>query len=106
MNIPEIETLSYKPKARAENKESVECHNTMTGRECIGCEIDAAGECHLSKPEQPNQQLMLIQTIQNLATCMLNSLTKLPASELKAKAREEIGKFERTTLYELQKEYE
>ena len=49
MNRSELETLSYKPKA----KKSVECHNTMTGRECINCEIYAKGECHLSKSEQP-----------------------------------------------------
>ena len=50
MNKPEIETLSYKPK----NKESVvECHNTMTSRECINCEIYAKGRCHLYNPEQP-----------------------------------------------------
>ena len=107
MNRPEIETLSYKPKTRAENKESVvECHNTMTSRECINCVIDAAGKCHLSKPEQPNKQLMLIQTIQNLATCILNSISKLPKSTLKDQAYDDMNIFETGILFKLQKEYE
>ena len=58
------------------------------------------------EPEQPNQQIMLVKTIQGLTTAIFHDIIKLPESELKAKAHEEIGKFERTTLYELQKEYE
>ena len=77
INRPEIETLSYKPKA-----ESVD------------------------KPEQPNQQLMLIQTMQGLTTCILNSITKLPESVLKDQAYDDMNIFETGILFKLQKEYE
>lgn len=70
-----------------------------------GREHDKTCECKKC-PEQPNQQLMLIQTIQNLTTCISNSITKLPESLLKDMALEEIDLFVKTTLYELQKEYE
>ena len=103
INKPEIETLSYKPKAKAKNKESVECHNTMTGRECVSCEIDAKGKCHLSKP---NQQIMLVKTIQGLTACILDSITKLPESELKDQAYDDMNIFETGILSKLQKEYE
>ena len=58
------------------------------------------------KPEQPNQQLMLIQTMQGLTTCILNSITKLPESELKDQAYDDMNIFETGILFRLQKEYE
>ena len=115
-------TLDIEPKTGAKNKESV-CQPEQP--KCKTCEGSGKGkligvkggpnffepcpDCKKKsepKPEQPNQQIMLIKTIQGLTTAILHDISKLPESVLKAKAREEIGKFERTTLYELQKEYE
>ena len=78
MDKPELETLSYKPKIASKDEH----------------------------PEQPNQQLMLIQTMKGLTTCILNSITKLPASELKDQAYDDMNIFETGILFRLQKEYE
>ena len=111
MNKPELETLSYhnplckcpecEKKAEPKPEQPKNC-NCVESRHLPGA--IACPDC--AEPEQSNQQLMLIQTIQGLTACILNSITKLPESELKAKALEEIDLFKKTTLYELQKEYE
>jgi hypothetical protein len=65
--------------------------------------------------EQPNTNAMIIKTIQGLMICVGDNLSKLNAlipmddsnqSKLIAKAIEEIDLFEKTTLFELQKEFE
>ena len=99
MNTPEIETLSYHSplckcpdcekkedkfdcpcpgcSAPQEAKESVECHNTMTSRECLGCVIDAVGECHLSNPEQPNTNAMIFEQANGSIKVTLELLEQL-----------------------------
>ena len=76
-----------------------EYHKTMTGRECIGCEIP------MSKCPQ-NEQFIIIKTIQELITCVNNNLSKLPKSKLKSQALEDIDIFKKITLFKLQKEHE
>ena len=63
--------------------------------------------------EQPNQNLMIIKEIGGLLSQVNDKLYKLPETKimkcqltLRGKALEEIDLFEKTTLYELQKEFE
>ena len=99
-------TLDIEPKTKVENKESV----------CKKCQVLNCS-CRvviLKEFEQPNQELMLIQTIQGLMACVNDNFDKLcvlgsDTSERKtliAKALEDIDIFEKTTLFDLQKEYE
>ena len=85
MYKPEIETLDY--------------HSPLC--KCPECEKKAE-----PKLEQPNQQLMIIKTIQGLTACILNSITKLPESVLKDQAYDDMNIFETGILFKLQKEYE
>ncbi len=82
-------TLDIKPETREESQESADQH-----------------------PEQPNQ---IVKTIQSLMTVVNNNLEKLNEStkflschrnSLVSKALEEIDIFEKTTLFDLQKEFE
>ena len=66
-------------------------------------------------PEQPNQEIMIVKTIQSLMTVVNNNLEKLNEStkflschrnSLVLKALEAIDLFERTDLFELQKAFE
>ena len=57
-------------------------------------------------PEQPNQQIMLVKTIQGLTTAILNDISKLPESVLKDQAYDDMNIFETGILFRLQKEYE
>ena len=59
-----------------------------------------------SEPEQPNQQIMLVKTIQGLTTAILNDISKLPESVLKDQAYDDMNIFETGILFKLQKEYE
>ena len=80
-----------------------------------GREHDMACECEHC-PEQPNQKLMIIKTIQGLMEVVKDNLSKLdlltelaPIDKMKerktliAQALEDIDLFEKTTLFELQK---
>lgn len=59
-----------------------------------------------SLPEQPNTNTMIIKTIQGLITVILNNIAKLPNSKLRGQALEDMDLFEKTTLFELQKEFQ
>ena len=83
MNKPEIETLSY--------------HSSLC--KCPECKKNP-------KPEQPNQQIMLVKTIQGLTTAILHDISKLPESTLKDQAYDDMNIFETGVLFRLQKEYE
>ena len=98
MDKPEIETLDYKPECKT-------CADTGTiSREINdGISLESCPDC----PEQPNQNIMIIKTIQSLMTVVNDNLGKLPdSSPLKTMALEEIDLFQRTTLNHLQEEFE
>ena len=121
MNIPELERLDYhsplckcpecKRNPKPEQPDYSKC------RHCGACRVvRPAGEwqfaCKCNEddkiypPEQPNQQIMLIKTIQGLTTAILNDISKLPESVLKDQAYDDMNIFETGILFRLQKEYE
>ena len=65
-----------------------------------------------SYPEQPNQNAMIVKTIQGLMTCVENELVKLHKTteqnvyNLVTKALDETDLFEKTTLFDLQEAFE
>ena len=111
MNIPEIETLSYHsslckcPECKRGHKppkslkrgfmglgcnKPQQCHNTMTGRECIGCEIDAAGKCHLSKPKDnpgPLEKLIMDRIEHDLENIAANLEMLRPETKEQKRAK-------------------
>jgi len=56
--------------------------------------------------ERPNQEIMIVKTIQSLMTVVNNNLMKLPDSPMKNEAMEEVCLFQRTTLNDLQKAFQ
>ena len=100
MNKPELETLSYHSSLCkcSECKQGFKPPKSLKrGFMGLGC----------NKPtEQPNQQIMLVKTIQGLTTAILHEISKLPESELKDQAYDDMNIFETGILFRLQKEYE
>jgi hypothetical protein len=99
MNKPQLETLGYVP-------------------ECEFC-AEHLDKSKALEPEQPNSNAIIVKTIQQLMHVVTNELEKLdcisPESKqndeqlrinARMKALEDIDKFERTTLFELQKAFE
>ena len=114
MNIPEIETLyhhrslfkcpeckqGFKPpsaprEVKKKTTPDIEPKTQAKNKESVG-----------QPTEQPNQQIMLIKTIQGLTTAILHDISKLPESVLKDQAYDDMNIFETGILFRLQKEYE
>ena len=91
------------------------CEDTREIEEQAECGNTILGDCPECQPDQPNQNLMIIEEIEGLMSQVndklylinngLNSL-KLQGLKEKHKALEEIDLFQKNTLFKLRKAFE
>ena len=105
MDKPELETLDYKSANASPEVKRISNPIIWPGTRAKNSVNPGQG------PEQPNTNAMIIKTIQGLITCVNDNLGKLnelaeDGNYLAQKGLEEIDLFEKTTLFDLQKEFE
>ena len=120
---PEFETLSYRSKECPAKPSSAPMgfNSIVIKPETRVNKAEDAGQhlqeslCRETEPDQPNQNLMIIEEIEGLFSQVNDKLYKLSGGQpvlmkctvtITSKAIEEIDLFQKTTLFELRKAFE
>lgn len=101
----EFVEIPISPRAVA-NPEKPKC-KTCFGDGWLWTNFGKTGKHKSPCPDcQPNQNLLIVKTIQQRIHVITNELEKLPNSPSRTMALDDIGIFEAGVLYKLQEEYE
>lgn len=107
---PELETLDYRPPKAT--KQSANAPPALMGLNSAVIKPELRANKAEGSPEQPNQNIMIIEEIEGLMSQVNDKLIKLsegisiPNRAYILVALEEIDMFQKTTLFELRKAFE
>lgn len=125
----QLETLDYKPECECvackEEKQPTSAPPATMGFNSVIIKLETRAKkgkvadqhlqeslCRETEPEQPNQNLMLIEEIEGLMSQMNDKLWEIPLETsdkrnlLIRQTLEEIDLFQKTTLFDLRKSFE